>query len=120
MEMNGTEAVYDNATVNGYKLITMGAVISNNYAELGRVPNLDDVDGIRVLNVEAKYLYEVNEDAGTVTYAIRVIDIPDQYKDREIDILTYIIFEDEAGVQHTLYCNNRDTASYNQVANRTV
>lgn len=114
MEMNGTKAVYDNATVNGYKVVKMGAVVSNNYAELGRVPNLDDVDGIRAINIEAQYLYAIQED-GTVTYAIRVINIPDEQKNREIDILTYIIFEDEAGVQHTLYCNSA-YAAYNWFA----
>lgn len=115
MELNNTTAIYDNATVNGYKLITMGAVASNNYAKLGRVPNLDDVDGGSAIDVKAKYIYSVNEEAGTVTYAIRVINIPDEHKDREIDILPYIIFEDEDGVQHTLY-GNSDRATYNPLA----
>lgn len=117
LELNDTEAIYDNATVNGYKLITMGAVISNNYATLGRVPNLEDVDGKSAIDVQAKYIYDTNEEAGTVTYAIRVVNIPDEYKDREVDILTYIIFEDEAGVQHTLYCNSA-YASYNGLMNQ--
>ena len=113
--LNGTEAVYDNATVNGYKLINMGAVVSNNYTELGRVPNLDDADGEHAVDVQAKYIYTTDEEAGTVTYAIRLINIPEEHKDREINILTYIIFEDEAGVQHTLYCKT-STDTYNQYA----
>ena len=112
MEMDNTTAIYDNATVNGYKLLKMGAVVSNNYAELGYVPKLEDVDNLHAINVEAKYIYDTNEEAGTITYAIRLINIPDEYKDREVDILTYIIFEDEAGVQHTLYCNST-YAAYN-------
>ena len=110
MEVDGITAIYDNATVNGYKLITMGAVVSNNYHELNRVPNLDDVDAYpdRVHNVPAERLYSIDED-GTVTFA-------DEYKDREIDILTYIIFEDATGVQHTLYCNSA-YASYDWVLN---
>ncbi len=115
MGLDNTTAIYDNATVNGYKLITMGAVVSNNYAKLGHVPNLDDVDGGSAIDVKAKYIYSVNEEAGTVTYAIRVINIPNEYKDREIDILPYIIFEDEGGVQHTLYCNS-DRTTYNSLA----
>ena len=103
---NGTEAVYDNATVGNYKLISMGAVVSNNYSELGYVPDLDDVDGKNVADVPAQYLCEIDEETGTVTFGVRVIHIPDFAKDREIDILTYIIFEDEAGQQHTLYCNS--------------
>ena len=115
IEMDGTTAIYDNATVNGYKLITMGAVVSNNYATLGHVPNLDDVNGGSVINVEAKYIYTTNKEAGTVTYAIRVINIPDAYKDREIYILPYILFEDAAGVQQTLYCDSA-YGTYNQYA----
>ena len=115
VEVDNTTANYDNATVNGYKLINMGAVVSNNYSTLGRVPNLDDVDGKCAIDVQAKYIYTTDEEAGTVTYAIRLINIPDEYKDREVDILTYIIFEDEAGVQHTLYCNST-YAAYNWFA----
>ena len=115
VEVDNTTANYDNATVNGYKLITMGAVVSNNYAELGHVPNLDDVDGKSAIDVQAKYIYDTNEEAGTVTYAIRLINIPDEHKDHEVDILTYIIFEDAAGVQHTLYCNST-YAAYNWFA----
>ena len=110
--LKGTTANYDNATVNGYKVITMGAVVSNNYAELGQVPNLDNVDNKRAIDVQAKYICDTNEEAGTVTYAIRLINIPETQKDCEVDILTYIIFEDEAGVQHTLYCNST-YAAYN-------
>lgn len=106
---NGCEIDYTNATVGRYKLITMGAVATNNYAqlkdELGRVPQLPDVNGSDILNIEAKYRYTLNED-GTVTYAIRIIDIPDEYKDCEIDILTYFIFEDEAGQEQVMYCNS--------------
>ena len=116
IELKGTEAVYDNATVNGYKLITMGAVVSNNCAELGYVPNLDDIDGINVADVQAKYIYDMDEEAGIVTYSVRVIHIPDEYKDREIDILTYLIFEDDNGVQNVLY-GPTIYYSYNEVAN---
>lgn len=115
VEVDNTTANYDNATVNGYKLINMGAVLSNNYDALGRVPNLDDVDGKSAIDVQAKYIYDTNEEAGTVTFAIRLINIPDECKDREVDILTYIIFEDAAGEQHTLYCNSA-YATYNQFA----
>lgn len=113
IQLNETTANYDNATVGRYKLIKMGAVMSNNRAELGYVPNLDDVDGLCVINIEVNYICTVNENDGTVSYAIRVINIPDEYKDREIDILTYIIFEDEKGVEHTVYCNSA-CAAYNQ------
>ena len=102
--LDGTTANYDNATLDGCKLVKMGAVVSNNYAELGYVPNLDDVDGNHAVDVEAKYIYSVNDD-GTVTYAVRVINIPDEYKNNEIDIMTYVIYEDANGEEQILYCN---------------
>lgn len=111
--LNGTTANYDNATLDGCKLITMGAVVSNNYAELSYVPNLDGVDGVRTIDVQAKYIYDTNEEAGTVTYAIRLINIPNECKDHRVDILTYVIYEDADGVQHTLYCNSANN-TYNQ------
>lgn len=116
MELDGTKAVYDNATIGGYKLVSMGAVVSNNYAELGHVPNLDDVDGVRVINVPAVYLCDVNEEAGTVSFAIRVINIPDEYKNREIDFLSYFIYEDAEGNQHVQYANSTYNA-YNEFLN---
>ena len=104
--INETEAVYDNATINGHKLISMGAIIANNYAELGRVPHLEDVDGRRAVDVPAKYLFDVNDAEETAKFNIRVINIPDEHKNREIDLLTYIIFEDKDGNEETLYCNS--------------
>ena len=111
--LNGTTANYDNATLDGCKLITMGAVVSNNYSELGHVPNLEDVDGVRAIDVQAKYIYDTNEENGTVTYAIRLINIPDEYKGREVDILTYVIYEDANGEEQILYCNSTYN-TYNQ------
>ena len=108
---NGHEIDYTNATIGGYKLVKMGAVVTNRYEELGYVPTLEDVNGNSVLNIEAKYLYTFNAD-GTITYAIRIIDIPEEGKDCEIGILTYIIFEDEEGQEQVLYCNSA-FAAYN-------
>lgn len=106
VELNGNEANYANATVGGYKLITMGAVVNNQqYAA-----KLEDVNGTSIVDIEAKNVSEID---GAISFAIRVINIPDEFKDSEIDIFTYVIFEDEAGVQHTLYCNSA-YATYNQ------
>jgi len=113
IQLNNTTANYANATVGRYKLIKMGAVVSNNSAELGYVPNLNDADGLCVINIEATYIYKVNQDDGTVSYAIRVINIPDEYKNRELVILPYMIFEDEQGAEHTIYCDSA-SAAYNQ------
>ena len=43
------------------------------------------------------------------------INIPDEYKDCEITILPYLIFEDASGVQQILYCNT-SKGTYNQFA----
>lgn len=102
---NGTEIDYTNATVGNYKLLKMGAIATNSHADLGRLPTLDDANGYDVLNIEAKYVYTLDED-GTLTYAIRIIDIPEDCKDREIDILTYFIIEDEAGQEQVVYCSS--------------
>ena len=108
---NKTTAHYDNATVGGYKLVKMGAVLSNTNTEA----RLDDVDNYHVIDVPVLYICDTNEEAGTVSFSIRATEIPDEYKDHEIDIVTYVIFEDEAGVQHTLYGASA-SAAYNWFA----
>ena len=105
----GHEIDYTNATVGQYKLIKMGAVATNNYAELGRVPTLEDVNDNDVLNIEAKYLFSFNED-GTITYAVRIINIPDEGKNTDIHIVPYFIFEDDAGQQQVQYGNSTSNA----------
>lgn len=107
--MNGHEINYTNATVGQYKLIKMGAVATNNYAKLGRVPTLEDVNDRDVLNIEAKYLFSFNED-GTVTYAVRIINIPDEGKNTDIHIVPYFIFENDAGQQLVQYGNSASNA----------
>ena len=118
MEMNGSQAVYDNATVAGMKLISMGAVAANNYDETQRMPTLDDVDNVYVLDIPAKYLFDLDKDEGIASYAIRITDIPDVHKDTTIAFMPYVILEDAEGVQHTLYVSAWGvTTSYNEEAN---
>jgi len=98
MTQNGTTAVYDNATIAGYKLVGMGAVVSNQGDDYY---DIEDADGVNVINVPAVYLYDLTED--TATFAIRIINIPEEGKDTLIRFRSYFIYEDEEGVQHTVY-----------------
>ena len=108
------EADYSNATViiDGveYKLIGMGAIV-NNKGESNLT--LDDVDGIRVLNVEA---LKVFEDAnGATSFAVRIINIPEANLDTVITAAPYYVYEAD-GETITVY--GADVAnSYNNVAN---
>lgn len=110
VRLNGTVANYDNATVGGYQLIKMGAVISNTYDEYGYVATLEEVDGIRAIDIPTKYIFEVDQEAGTASFSTRLINIPDEYKDREVHIVAYVIFEDQDGVQHTVYSDSASAA----------
>ena len=92
-----TTADYTNATVNGYKLISMGAVASNS---------------ISSNDVPAVYMY----DKEATTYAIRVINVPEDKLDEEITFTPYVILEID-GEQVTLY-GDPVTTSYNGVLSR--
>ena len=109
MEVNGTTAIYDNATVEGFKLIGMGAVVSNTDAI--RQPTLEDVDGIRVVDVPAMYLcnlYDEYED--TVSFAVRIKNIPDEHKDTTIWFCGYFIVEIDG--TPTIFYDNGSAGAY--------
>ncbi|MBR0447059.1 MAG: hypothetical protein IIX28_01130 [Clostridia bacterium] len=113
---NNAVAVYDNATFYGLKLVSMGAVACNNYKEGSPLPTIEDANGKNTLNIPAKYLCEFNQEAGTAAYAIRIVNIPDNQKDTDILFVPYVVVEDDAGTQHTLYFD-RQIHSYNGAAN---
>ncbi len=90
--VEGTKYVadYSNATVTPdstgtYKLVSMGAKVSN---------------GKQTLNVAVKKI--VIEDDAT-WYAIRIVNIPEDKMDAEITCIPYFVYEDNAGVKHTVY-----------------
>ncbi|MBE6807007.1 MAG: hypothetical protein E7527_03200 [Ruminococcaceae bacterium] len=111
MQINGKVAIYDNATVDGNKLITMGALACNN----GAFPSLENVNNNRILNIPAQYLCKFDAATGAVSYSIRITDIPEQQKDTIIAFRPYYIYEDEQGDQQVAY-GDIITASYNQAA----
>ncbi len=98
MRVNGTTAIYDNATVNGYKLISMGAIVTN---------------GASTVDIPAVYLCDL--EAVSAAFAVRVIHIPAEKLDVEITATPYIVLEIN-GVATTIY-GEAQTSSYNEALN---
>ena len=94
MTVNGTKAIYDDATINGYKLVKMGAIVSNAKSEL---------------DIEAKYLCDLEADSAS--FAVRVINIPEANYGDAITAVPYFVVEID-GVATTIY-GEAQVASYN-------
>ena len=94
MTVNGTEAIYDGATIDGNKLISMGAIVSNAKSEL---------------DIPAVYLCDLEADAAS--FAVRIINIPEANYGDEITAVPYFVVEID-GVQTTIY-GEAQVASYN-------
>lgn len=112
MQVDKTTAIYDDATINGYKLIKMGAVVTNK-TSAGTDPStlyLNKVDDERVLNIEAVYLCNLLDDSAS--YAVRITGIPEDKQDVAIYARPYYIYENEDGTQITVY-GDVVGASYN-------
>ena len=98
MEVDGTTAVYDGATVDGYKLIAMGAIVTN---------------GVSTLDIPAVYLCDLSDDMAS--YAVRIINIPTDKYGAAITATPYLVVEID-GVATTIYGEAR-TNSYNGALN---
>ena len=86
MGIDVTTAIYDNATLNGYKLISMGAIASNG-----------------VSSVDIPVVYLCNDDVSeNVQFAIRVKNIPEDKGDVSITFTPYVVVEID-GEQTTIY-----------------
>ena len=97
--INGTEAVLDNATVDAfgdgtqYKLVRMGAIVSNNPVVGLSDMKLADVDGKKTIDVNAKYLYDLE---GTYAqFAVRITNIPVENEATVIYARAYFVIEYE-------------------------
>ena len=93
-----TTAVYDNATVNGHRLLSMGAVVSN---------------AVESVDIPAVYLFDWSDT--NVTYAVRLINIPADQYDTTITAIPYFVLEID-GIATTIY-GEAQTASMNGVMN---
>jgi len=75
-----------------YDLVRMGAVMTNN-ATVGQSADdftLDAVNNTKVINIPATYLYAVGEE--TVTFAVRILDIPDRHIGTAIYARPYYVY----------------------------
>ena len=97
MGIDVTTAIYDNAYVNGYKLISMGAIADN---------------GVSQKDIPAVYL--CNDDVSTsAKFAIRIINIPEGKENVQVTFTPYVIVEID-GEQVTIY-GEAKTNSYGAI-----
>ncbi len=107
---------YANSTVapttsgTTYKLIAMGAVVSNNNSET-YLENVASND--RLLNIVAENAFGLDE--GTPYFCIRITNIPDDQLDTVITARPYFIYENELGEQITVH-GDEQAATYNNAA----
>lgn len=92
-----------------YKLIRMGAVLSNSKNPILDLDHLDT----RTINVKAGYLCKVTED--TITFATRILNIPDKGKNTVIYARPYYVYSD--GKEEIVVYGETVSATYNQLAN---
>ena len=88
----GTATIRPYGNAETYTLITMGAVVTNKADKATEVLlNLNAVNGKSIIKIEAVYLYETAADS--LSYAIRVINIPKEAQDVDIYVRPYYVFE---------------------------
>ena len=95
-DTDNVTAIYDNATVDGYKLLGMGAIVTN---------------GFDTRDVPAVYLCESKE--SSASFAVRIVNIPAIALDVSITATPYMVLEID-GVATTVY-GQPQTCSYNAV-----
>ena len=108
---NGNVADLSAATVGGYKLVEFGALASND-ATVGTDADKFTVDSLsgNTIKVAAKYLMDLEADSAT--YAVRVINIPEDEADTTIYARAYYIYEDAEGNEVIVY-DDIYSATYN-------
>ena len=117
---NGNEYVPGTGTLNLFKysneigtLVKFGAVVTND-ASIGTGDfTLADVNGKKVIDVEAKYLLDLENNA--TSYAVRIINIPDSGVGTTVYARPYYTYE-LGGEQVTVY-GTVENDSYEHVAN---
>ena len=114
----GAEIDETNAYINGsadiklykdrddlYKLVKAGAIVTNNMTIGKGDMSLSNVDGKKTINIDAKYLCEVEADS--FAFAVRIVGIPEANKETNIFARPYFIYEDEDGNEVTIYGNTK-------------
>jgi len=95
-------ADYTNATIGGYKLIRMGAVVTNKTAEdLGFDLTLENAKpNSPLIDIFAAKMFVCNENE--VSFAVRIKNIPEDNLNSNITAIPYFIIEVD-GQQYTIY-----------------
>ena len=99
-----------------YDLVRMGAVMTND-ASVGQNAtnfNLNAVNGTKVINVEGRYLAGVT--SSSVSFAVRILDIPERHQGTEIYARPYYVYKDASGTEVTIYGRIKSN-TYAKVAN---
>ena len=91
-----------------YKLIRVGAVLSNENSPYMDLDHLTT----RTIDVKAGYLCKVTED--TITFAVRIMNIPTNKRDIVITARPYYIYSD--GKEEIVVYGKTVARTYNQVA----
>ncbi len=119
-EGTATQADLTNATIDAfddggsYKLLAMGAIVTNDITYGLADMTKDDVDGKKVLDVNAKYLNDLEADSAQ--FAVRITNIPLANEDTIIYARAYYVFEYEGreiivydDLQQANYINKYDS-----------
>ncbi len=117
---NGVFADLTNATVDAfgdgtqYKLLAMGAIVSNDIGVGLSDMKLDDVDGKKTININAERLYDLEADCAQ--FAVRITNIPLANDATVIYARAYYVFEYEGrevvvydDIQAANYINKYDS-----------
>ncbi len=106
---NDTVRTFKSATVTidgtDYKVVKMGAVVANQ-EETGTNPEamvIENVTGLQLLDVEAPKLWDWNENE--LSYAVRITNVPVDYKKTQIYARPYYIYKDANGEEQVVYGN---------------
>ena len=117
---NGNQYVAGTGTLNLYKysdeignLVKFGAVVTNDAAIGSGDFTLDNVNGKKIIDIPAKYLLDLEEDAAA--YAVRIINIPDEGVSTTIYARPYYTYELN-GEEVTIY-GDIESDSYEHVSN---
>ncbi len=108
MAVDKTTAIYADATIGGYNLVGMGAVASNN----GTLPTLENATSDNVVDIPAVYLCDFQE--GAVSFAVRIIEIPEKHYDKNINARPYFIVEMDGA--EVIFYGEMQTASYDSAS----
>ena len=99
-----------------YTLVKAGAVVTNN-ATIGKDDEamlLGSVDGKKTIDIEAKYLCNVEDES--IAFAVRIVGIPEANLETNIYARPYFVYEDADGNEVVEYGNTK-SENYNHTAN---